>query len=50
MLHTYEIASEKDILQEQEKFKDIFDTMLRQTIECQIFISQYTNSNYVCEA
>jgi hypothetical protein len=50
MLHTYKIASEKDILHEWEKFEDIFDTMLRQTIECQIFISHYTNSSYVCEA
>jgi hypothetical protein len=50
MLHTYKIASEKDVLQEWEEFKDIFDTMLRQTIECQIFISLYTNSNYLCEA
>ena len=50
MLHTYKIASEKDILQEQEKFKDIFDTMLRQTIECHFFISRYQDSNYLCEA
>ena len=50
MLHTYKIASEKDILGEWEKFKDTFDTMLRQTIECQIFISHYTNSKYFGEA
>jgi len=50
MLHTYKIASEKDILQEWEKFKDTFDIMLRQTIECQIFISRYTSGNYFGEA
>ena len=50
MLHTYKIASEKDILQDWEKFKDTFDTMLQQTIVCQDFISHYTDRNYLCEA
>ena len=50
MLRIYKIASEKDILQDWEKFKDTFDSMLLQTIECQIFISRYTCGNYFGEA
>ena len=50
MLRIYKIASEKDILQDWEKFKDTFDSMLLQTIECQIFISRYTSGNYFGEA
>jgi hypothetical protein len=50
MLRIYKIASEKDVLQDWEKFKDTFDTMLLQTIECQIFISRYTSGNYFGEA
>jgi hypothetical protein len=50
MLRIYKIASEKDILQESDTFKDTFDTMLLQTIECQIFISRYTSGNYAGEA
>jgi hypothetical protein len=49
MLNLYAIASKEDILQEEEEFRYTFDAMIKQTIECAIFISNYTSGCYLRE-
>ncbi|KAF5316290.1 hypothetical protein D9619_006212 [Psilocybe cf. subviscida] len=47
MIHTFEIANEKDVVREWKILQSTFDAMIRQTIECQIFVSGYISKNYL---
>jgi hypothetical protein len=49
MIRTFEIANAKDVVREWEILRSTFDAMVRQTIECQIFISGYISKNYFRE-
>lgn len=50
MIHTFEIANEKDVVREWKILQSTFDAMIRQTIECQIFVSGYISKNYLRES
>lgn len=47
MHKTYLIASRDDILQKHKDFRDLFDVMIRQTVECSIFILGYGGESYI---
>jgi hypothetical protein len=49
MLDLYSVASKEDILREEEEFRYTFDAMIKQTIECAIFISNYTRGCFLRE-
>jgi len=49
MVHTFGLASQKDIVGEWEILESTFNAMIRQTIECHIFISGYVSKGYVGE-
>ena len=46
MLKAYAAASEEDILRDLREFKLVFDSMLGQTMECAVFISEYSSKSY----
>jgi hypothetical protein len=46
MHRTYRNASKDDILRKHKDFQDLFDVMIRQTIECSIFILSYGGESY----
>jgi hypothetical protein len=49
MLNLYAVASKEDILQEEEEFRNTFDAMIKQTVECAFFISNYTEGCFLRE-
>lgn len=46
MLDTYAIANKDDSLRTDPDFQDTFQDMIKQTMECAIFIKGYTTEGY----
>jgi hypothetical protein len=49
MLDTYAIASRNDVLHNREEFRDIFEEMIKLSIDCALFISDYAGGSYLRE-
>ncbi|KAL0568894.1 hypothetical protein V5O48_013083, partial [Marasmius crinis-equi] len=47
MIQVYECATREDTLNRKREFSDLFDAMIKQSIDCCVFIANYSSGGYL---